>query len=254
MFLLELLCCLVERLPAFAFPTAATTGTTDVNGATHLMCCNFTGATLDLGPVALTGGVSLCIDGMTGSSKRFTLVGTFMQGTAIGNITVGFTLPLSFDLDDLASLANLRLLGPPAPTVTVSVAPNGFLIVILAAAGLLLIGPAVGATAIALVVAACMTAEVLLKNSVNTVLRAASLVRSPISVPPGVFEAFGKLVPVTVNVDDLTANSVLQTATAPWALLPRIGVGGPSKPVSPNQPVTPNNPVNPNNPVSPTHG
>ena len=48
---------------------------------------------------------------------------------------------------------------------------------------------------------------------------------------PGVFEAFGKLVPVTVSVDDLSAHSVLQTPTAPWALLPRIGLGRPPKQV-----------------------
>ena len=222
-FLLELLCCLVQRLPAFTLPVAATTGTTDVTGATHLMCCNFTGATLDLGPVALGGGLSVCIDGASGAPKTFTLIGRFAQNTAVADIAVDFSLPLTFDLDDVASLAHLRVLG--SPTVTVKVSPNGLLIATLAAGGLLLVGPAVGVVAIALVVAACWAAESLLNNSARTVLREASLVRSPVSVPPGVFEAFGKLVPVTVSIDDLTADSVLQTPTAPWALLPRIGIG-----------------------------
>ena len=222
-YLLELLCCLVQRLPAFTLPTAATTSPMDINGVMHMMCCNFTGATLDLGPVALTGAVSICIDGMPGSPKAITLVGTFTQVTLVATIAVAFTLPLSFDLDDVASLANLRILGTPSVTVTVT--PTAGFLVLLGAAGLLFIGPAVGVMAIALVVGACSTAQSLLNNSVNTVLREASLLRSPVSIPPGVFEAFGKVVPVTVMIDDLTAHSVLQTPTAPWALLPRIGLG-----------------------------
>jgi hypothetical protein len=226
-FLLQLLCCLVERLPAFTFPLAAVTTTIDINGASHLMCCNFTNVTVDLGPIALgstaSDGISVCIDGMSGSSKMISIIGHFFQSTAVANITVDFTLPLSVDLNDLAALANLRVLG--APTITVSVTPSAGLIVALGVVGLLLIGPAVGATAITLLIVACLLASSLLNNSVRTILREASLVKSPVAVPPGVFEAFGSLVPVTVSIDDLTAASVLQTPTAPWALLPRIGLG-----------------------------
>lgn len=251
MFLLELLCCLVQRLPAFTLPVAAVPSTTDVRDENqdhdpvkdkdyfHTMCCNFTSATIDLGPIALNGGLSVCIDGAPGNPKTFTLVGHFAQTTsfpALADVTVDFTLPLTFDLDDLASLANLSVVG--TPTVSVIVRPSVLLITALAIGGILLIGPAVGVVAIFLLVGTCAMVEVLLNNAVRTVLRAASLLRSPLSIPPGVFEAFGKLVPVTVSVDDLTAHSVLQTPTSPWALLPRIGLGRPRRPVRPTrQPV-----------------
>ncbi|HEX7176774.1 MAG TPA: hypothetical protein VF240_16030 [Pyrinomonadaceae bacterium] len=234
-FLLELLCCLVQRLPGFTFPVAASNATTDVTGASHLMCCNLNGATVNLGPVALNGGLSVCIDGSSGSPKSITLVGGFGQGAPVGSlplatIDVRFTLPLTFDLDDVASLANLRVSGSPA--VSVAVSPNPWLVFIIAIGGLLLIGPAVAVVANALLLASCIMASRLLDSAVRTVLGAASLVRSPVSIPPGVFEAFGKLVPVTVTIDDLTAHSVLQTPTSPWAVLPRIGRDRPSKPDS----------------------
>lgn len=43
---------------------------------------------------------------------------------------------------------------------------------------------------------------------------------SPAALPPGIFEAFGKLVPTTMVVDDLEAGGVLETPTSPWAVLP----------------------------------
>jgi hypothetical protein len=246
-FLLELLCCLVQRLPAFTLPMAAVTSTTtpatDVTGVSHVMCCNFTGATVNLGLVALNGGLSVCLDG-TGSPKTITLVGRFAQSTpfptlTLADITVDFKLPLAFDLDDVGSLANLRVLGPPA--VAVSVTPSlalivgfGSVVAGFALLGILLglgIGVIVGVVVVAIVTlvlfAVCRMAQDLIDGAARTVLREASLVRSPVAVPPGVFEAFGKLVPVTVSVDDLTADSVLQTPTAPWALLPRVGAGRP---------------------------
>ena len=237
MFLLELLCCLLQRLPGFTLPTAPVNGTSDINGAAHTMCCNFTGATVEFGPIALNGGVSVCIDGMTGAQKKITLVGHFDLPTGnnvipLAGVIVDFTLPILFDLDDVASLANLRVLGS---VMTVAVIPNPWAVASIAASGVLLVGPAVGAVALILLYGAVWLANRLLENAVRTVLRAAALVRSPVAVPPGVFEAFGKLVPVTVNVDDLTANSVLQTPTAPWALLPRRGPAG-MRPGGPGEP------------------
>jgi hypothetical protein len=255
-FLLELLCCLVERLPAFTLASPAMTSTTDVAGTAHLSCCNFNVATLDLGLVALVGGISVCIDGMAGSTKTFTLIGAFTQATPAIGISVGFTLPIAFDLDDLASLANLRVVGPP--TAAVSVTPNGGLVVALGLASFFLVGPAIGAAAIILLFAACGLATSLLTNAINTVLRQASLLRSPVSVPPGIFEAFGRLAPVTVMVDDLTAHGVLHTPTSPWALLPRIGIGKrrppPNEPPAhPPQQQPPNEPAHPTLPPL-THG
>jgi hypothetical protein len=228
-FLLSLLCCLVEKLPNFTFPVPAIPETIDANrGGPHLMCCNLNGATVNIGPVALNGGLSVCIDGASGTPKSITLVGRFSQGAPepslpLATIDVSFTLPLTFDLDDLASLANLRVV--ETPKIAVSVGPHpGLVIGILVLAGVsafpfgALVGPVLAGVTLGVLYAACAMASMLLNNTVRTLLRAASLIRSPVSVPPGVFEAFGKLVPATIMIDDLTANGVLATPTAPWGL------------------------------------
>lgn len=234
-FLLRLLCCLIEKLPSFAFPFPAATATTDVEGATtdfngvpYRACCNFGGATANIGAVALNGALSVCIAGSGGSPKTISLVGRFQQGAPnpslpLATIDVSFTLPLTFDLDDVASLANLRVVG--SPRIAVSVGLNPWLVTgILSLAALsafpfgALAGPVLAGIILAVLFAACAMASMLLNNAVRTLLSAASLVRSPVSVPPGVFEAFGKLVPATIEIDDLTANGVLATPTAPWGL------------------------------------
>jgi hypothetical protein len=249
MFLLELLCCLVERLPAFSLPMASVPSTVDVAGKPHSMCCNFTGATVDLGMIALSGGLSICLDGTT-APKVITLVGSFRQmepGASglpiltLAYIGVLFTLPLAFDLNDMGSLANLRVLGTPAVTVTVN--PPAGLVAAIIVGGILLVGPAVGTVALLLLYATLKMVEFMLTSAVNTVLRSASLVTSPVAIPSGVFEAFGKLVPVSIVVDDLTADSVLQTPTSPWTLLPPSGITGGTAVLTPI--VSPDVPVRP---------
>jgi hypothetical protein len=232
-FLLGLLGCLVEQLPAFTLPVAAAITNTDIKGQPHLLCCNFTGATVDFNLIALNGGVSICIDETTDGAKDVTFVGHFAQDTAIANIIVDFNLPLAFDLNDAAALTNLRVLG--SPNVTVDVSANGWLLAFLIALGVVGIltvifggGGAIvviSLVAVITLLVVCSTAQDLLNNSVRTILREAALVQSPASIPPGVFDAFGKIVPVSVHLDDLTARSVLRTPTDPWALLPRIGFG-----------------------------
>lgn len=116
-FLLELLCCLVERLPGFTFPVARSLPVRNINldfrGILHTLCSNFNGATINIGPLALMGGLSVCIDGASGARKTISLVGNFAQtaGFTLANVNVAFTLPLTFDLDNLASVANLRAVG-----------------------------------------------------------------------------------------------------------------------------------------------
>jgi hypothetical protein len=161
----------------------------------------------------------------------------------IATVSVAFSLPVLFDLDDLSSLANLRPLG--AATVSAKVSPNvaGLLIagvvgaiaagVVIAIGGGLvgwIVGglvavmwPIVAVIAAVLLIIACDAVNYVLKNAIRTVLQGASLLRSPVAIPPGLLEAFGRLSPVTVSVDDLTANSVLHTPTSPWAVLPKIG-------------------------------
>lgn len=262
-FVLELLCCLVERLPSFSIQVPATSGTVDINGTTHLRCCNFTtlppppdtAVTATVGGISIGGGgLSVCVDGAAGATKTFSIVGSFSQGVpstlpfvgTIATVTVGFTLPVSFDLDDASAVANLRLMGTPAVTATVSPNITALIIagVVSAILGLLaytigggLVGAIVGAVlgilmpialviVILLLVIACDGASHLIRTALPTVLGGASLLRSPVAIPPALFEAFGRLSPVSVTVDDLVANSVLHTPTSPWALLPRISLRG----------------------------
>jgi hypothetical protein len=263
-FLLSVLCCLVEKLPNFALPVAATTSTTDIVGGAHLACCNFTGVTAAFGPIALGGtaadGISVCVNGALGAPKTFSIVGSF-AGTVpnvvpllagifptIAAITVRFTLPITVDLDDTAALANLRVFGAP-PAATVTVAPTAglfglliaFILLVLAAA--LLIAFAVGWLAapvvvpiitflpslaavivLLLVFLACGAVNFVLRNAVRLLLSGASLLKSPVTVPPGLLEAFGRISPATVTIDDLEAVSVMHTPTSVWGLLPRIGI------------------------------
>ena len=44
--------------------------------------------------------------------------------------------------------------------------------------------------------------------------------RSPAAIPFGIFEAFGKLVPAKITLDDLVATGTLATPVSPWGLLP----------------------------------
>lgn len=255
-FLLGLLCCLIERLPAFNLPVAATTGTVDVAGGTHIRCCNFTDVTANLGGIVIGGGgLSVCIDGASGGSKSLSLVGRFAQTIGLSiplfgitanlgsiAITADFTLPLAFDFDDAASIANLHPIG--TPSIVASVTPNmtgaAILVFILAIlvpiaavlSGLLApLGALLGAVMASVVVlivlmlvqVACAVATRLLRNAVRVLLSGASLLRSPIAVPPGLFEAFGRFAPAKVTIDDLKATGVLHTPTSVWGLLPRIG-------------------------------
>lgn len=230
-FLLRLLCCLVERLPGFAFTVPAAFGTVDVAGASHLMCCNFSAATLALGPISLNGGLSVCIDGSTGSPKTLSLVGSFSQGAPaiplpLASIGVTFTVRVVLDLNGDTSLGNLRLLGPP--TVTANVTPSVLFVIGLIALGTVsafpfgaLVGPALTAIVLGTVWAACNMAGMLLTTAVRNILAQASLVTSPVAIPPTVLDAFGRIVPATVTIDDLTAHGVLETPTSPWILEPR---------------------------------
>jgi hypothetical protein len=255
-FLLGLLCCLVERLPAFSLPVAAVTSTVDVAGTSHMSCCNFTNATANFGGIAIGGGgLSVCIDGAPGGPKNLSLVGSFAQSVALtiplfgitpnlGSIaiTADFTLPLAFDFDDAASIANLRMVG--TPSVSAAVVPNmtgtAILVFILAIlvpiaavlSGLLApLGALLGAVMASVVVLivlmlvqiACAVATRLLGNAVRMLLSGASLLRSPVALPPGLFEAFGRIAPATVTVDDLKATGVLHTPSALWGVLPRLG-------------------------------
>lgn len=281
-FVLSLLCCLIERLPAFSLPVAATTGTVDVAGTTHAMCCNFTAVTAAFGPLVVGGGgLSVCIDGASGGPKTLSLVGSFSQSvpnviplvssvfTTIATVSVGFTLPLAVDFDDVASLANLRMSGGPTITTSVNASAGlifSILVVILALALLIglaggwiasavlgIMSPLAAAIIVLLVYLACGAVNYLLNNAVRMVLGGASLLRSPVAIPPGLLDAFGKISPVSVTIDDLAAGGVMHTPTSVWGLLPRIGFKARKRPPrdTDTPPKDPPREPNPRDPVPP---
>jgi hypothetical protein len=90
-------------------------------------------------------------------------------------------------------------------------------------------------------------------NHIDQVLAPLRLLQSPAAVPPGVFEAFGDLVPTTLVLDDLYVAGVLRTPTAPWTVLPLSNPGKPPvfKPAGP-LPAGPKPPPPGTTPVPPT--
>ena len=252
-FLLDLLCCLVERLPAFTLPTGPTAGTSDVNGRSHLACRNFTGAMVSLGGMSIgelaENGISVCIDAGPRNLKTFSIIGAVNHRVPltplwgidyVADIKVGFRIAIGFDLDEAPSLANLR--AAARPVVSARVSPNPLLFVGVGAAGAAvivminpLLVPGIGAVGVgvaaifaALGYIGAAVAAFVLSNMARTVLSGASLLRSPVALPPGLFEAFGSFSPARVTIDELVADGVLHTPTAPWALLPKLPGGVPA--------------------------
>lgn len=224
-FLLELLCCLVEKLPKFTFSTAATTA---VRGEDN--CCGWSGVTLNLWPLVLTGTLSLCVVGPPMMRKKIQLRGDFAQETNLGRIGVKFTLELNLYLNDVASVTGLRFASVALnPTVDFSLAGVvAAALAIAATSAAVLLGAGFLASLVPALLVFLVVVPMLLINfvreqlraAVETLLNAAHALTSPVAVPPAVFEAFGHLVPASVVVDDLTARGVLATPTSPWALAP----------------------------------
>lgn len=252
-FLLGLLSCLIERLPNFAFPFGGTFATTDIAGGAHTQCVNFEYVTAHFGPFSVGGsqgeGISICMDGSGQSEKTFSIVGKFRESVSvsapifssitIGYLSISFTLPVKFDFDDAATLGNLAL--RDRPTVDAKITPSySILFIILAlvliavailgvtgnwigAAVLAIMSPLAAVIVTLVIVVALGLVSFFLKKAVLATLSGAALLRSPSALPPGILEAFGRLSPASMTIDDLEANGVMHTPTAPWGLLPRIG-------------------------------
>lgn len=262
-FLVALLCCLVEQLPAFGFPEPASFDTSDINGNPHVACCNFRFVTAEFGPIPVAGrlseGISICLDGAPGGAKIITIVGHFSQivrnvvpvvssifGT-LATINADFTLTLGFDLNDVTALTNLR--NVRVPVVATSVNPAGGLFALIALVLLLILAiplaialgvgwlaapvvipivlfllAAAGGVVTLLVFLACGVVNFVLANAIRLLLKGAALLKSPVAIPPGLLDAFGKVSPVSLTVDDAIAPGVMHTPTSVWGLLPRIGL------------------------------
>jgi hypothetical protein len=107
LFLRELLCCVVGKLPNFTFhqPAAPFDPESD--------CCKWSGVTLELWPLVLSGALELCIEGSPGMPKQVMLNGDFRQNTELLNISASFRLPLGLHLNEVAAVTGLRLAGTP---------------------------------------------------------------------------------------------------------------------------------------------
>jgi hypothetical protein len=278
-FVRDLLACLIEKFPNLSLPLLPPTFSpaTTVTPVT----ATWPGVTLTLGPLAFTGTMTLTIagtpagPGLPPAGKTITLA--FALAAAVGapvvlgpalTATLAFALPIAFDLNELASITSLRLTAPAPPAFTLSMGAG--LIAVFVALALALGLPAFavpfpivwpGFVALAVFVIAfpfIVTGIVggLVATNVAQVLGGAHrLLKSPAALPPGIFEAFGNLVPTTMVIDDLDAAGVLRTPTSPWAVLPLVtqrrdqpppppeGGGEGKPPVSPSPKDTPITPV-----------
>jgi hypothetical protein len=187
-------------------------------------------------------------------------------GTAL-TATLAFALSIAFDLNELASITSLRLTAPPTPTFSLSMGAGLIAVFAVLAAGFLLPAFAIpfpivwpGFAVIAAFIIAFpfivtgIVGGLIATNLAQVLGGVHRLLKSPAALPPGIFEAFGNLVPTTMVVDDLDAAGVLRTPTSPWAVLPLVTRGvrqppgggrgdGPRPPTIPQAPDTPITPV-----------
>lgn len=225
-FLRDLLCCLIEKLPNFTFLTPAAP-----SGRVPRICCTWPLVRLELGPLVLTGFLELCIVGPPGTPKTIELRGFFAQSNAFFRIVaVSFTLTLNLQLNDVAAITGLRLVSASV-IPDVQLQPSVWVLLAVAAALNL---PGMAILIIGLPVLLISFIREQLSVVVETLLSRAHALTSPVAVPPGLFEAFGPLVPASLTIDDLIAAGVLATPTSPWALLP---ISPPKLPTEP--PTTP---------------
>lgn len=221
-FLLDLLCCLLQKLPNLSLPSGAPSLPTPPP-----LCCRWDGVALNLGVLTLKGTLDLCIEDDAGEKKvtlSFDLTQTIANVPAVAYdilfANLRFKLTVAFDLSSIASITALRLSAPPA-NLQFDLRPGGGLIAALnfAIAGMGLL-PGLGALiqwGPPLIIE--MSRQFLL-NTVDQVLTPARLLESPAAIPPGIFDAFGTLVPASLTIDDLNLSGVLDTPTSPWSLLP----------------------------------
>lgn len=246
-FVRDLLACLMEQFPNLSLPflrgtvngppvwSATWPGVTLTVGPlafTGTMTLAITGTPAGPGatpaPKAIT--LAFALAAAVGRAPVIPLTGIpLFPGSAL-TAALTFTLPIAFDLNGLASITALRLTGPAAPTppalTTFAVGLGGGLITALTIAAIAIaaspfLGPvpiiwpgllAIGILVFALPLIVTGILGGLLGNGINQVLGGLHrLLQSAAAIPPGIFEAFGKLVPTTMVVDDLTATGVLQT-------------------------------------------
>lgn len=246
-FLRDLLACMLERVPHLSLPPGGPALTNPGGNPT----ATWAPITVALGPLALTGTLTLAITGAPAGPanvpvpKAITL--TFALGQNISAplvpgpafvVSITVAIPIAFDLSTLATLTSLRDLGVPTPNPFLFEIGPG-LTAMLIGFGVLIglpvfIGP-VAAVWFGLPVLGFMVASFphvvvaiirgFVLNTINQLLSGLRLLESPAALPPAIFDAFGPLVPTTMIVDDLVAGGIMQTPTSPWMLRPMLGTG-----------------------------
>jgi len=251
-FVQGLLGCLLEKMPNLELlpgaPVRSNVGTT--------FSMRWNSVALNLGPLTLRGTLDLIIAGPTAgpglppTPKAISLVFDLVEnigwaGPAL-DIRLNFSLPIAFDLNNVASITSLRLSGVPAMITFTFQAGTALIALLIIAAGLItFLGSPVPGLALLTVTIPFIVIQIfsrLLSNTIDQVLAGARLLESPAALPPGIFEAFGTLVPTTMIVDDLIALGVLQTPASPWSLLPLLNQGKGVTTTTPTVPRTPGGP------------
>lgn len=254
-FLCDLLVCLIEQLPNITVtPGSATRADTPTTST-----ADWNGVRVRLGSLSLTGSLQLTIAQPAGAAAAapkvvrlaFTLTHTISAPVVIDiplfEYSIGFVFRVDFDLDGLASVTGLRR---AALNITpFSVGLSGAMIALLVTSAVAIaILPVVGPTPLPiiwggfavlafligtgpLIVTAIIAGFV--KQAIRQLLSGLRLLKSPAAVPPGVFDAFGKLVATSLEVDDLDARGVLDTPTSPWAVMPTVFRGLTLTPIDP---------------------
>lgn len=230
-YLLTLAACLLEQVPAIGIKRRPS-GPQPYTSIFGPRCIAFDEAVFTAGPVALKGSIVLCIvrDAANPKIKHLQLVLNFDETVSalwMDALTIGLSaaLRLSVSLDPQAAL-NLALFDPGGQTFDISVGVGDGLEALLTFLTANPLNPiSIGAvpSAVALVE---KVVPALLEGYVRQALAALTLVRSPVALPPGLFEAFGQLVPARVELDDLTVLAVFDTPTAPFELLPLVQMPG----------------------------
>ncbi|HJU75213.1 MAG TPA: hypothetical protein VJ717_15835 [Gemmatimonadaceae bacterium] len=229
-FLIDLLSCLLEQLPNLSLPTTTPTtiGVPSILGFPPATIRTWSGITLTLGVLTLKGELSLAIIGPPGGGKSVTLnfkLNADVSGApgVAGQVLladVNFMLIIVFDLSNVAAITSLRLSAAPIiNSCKVEPGPGLMAMLWVAAAGMFMLPGLRAITTWGPPTVFHMGSQ-LLKNTIEQVLSVARLLQSPAAIPAGVFEAFGKLVPASIRIDDTDARGVLDTPTSPWSLLP----------------------------------
>lgn len=220
-FVLALLFCLLENHPGIIFPDDAV-GNLSIQSGGGTTSATVAGCLVCLGLVTLQGDLTIAIEGQPGQPKTVNLSLSLKQTTRAQNlkvlsieVDVGFDLKLSISPTSSILVVAQNLVDSASVQAKVDTDVKWLVSALTGSVNLF-----VGGASYSLF----EMADALIADSVDGTARAVfnqlKFLSTPVTIPPGVFEAFGSFVPATVALDDLTGIGTLNTPTVPWALLP----------------------------------